>query len=429
MTLPRSIGRWAMTGLVLNGIIGSGIFGVPPELIRLLGRASPLSMIVGALAIGTIVASVAEVASQFSEEGGAYLYVRTAFGRFAGLQVGWFSLLSYIGATAANANLFVIYLGSLWPWAGRGWARAAAVVVLIGIPAVVNYVGIRGGTNLSSSLAVAKLLPLAVLIVLGLMHFGSHARLVHASEIASPGLGAWLSAILLLVFAYGGFENPLVTGGEIQDPRRTVPFALAAGIIVCAIAYTLLQYVVVATVGTAATDYSLADAASVLMGHSGASFVAIAVMISTYGWISATVLEGPRYAYAFATEGDFPSFLGRLHPRFNTPAIAIVFFALITCVLALTGTFLWALVLTAGAKMIYYSGMCAALIRLRKMRPRADALRVPFGPVLAVIGILISLVLLTRLQRPQFLMMGATALIGAANWWWAKRRAISAFGN
>ncbi|HVB57762.1 MAG TPA: amino acid permease [Candidatus Acidoferrales bacterium] len=78
----------AMTGLVLNGIIGSGIFGVPPELIRLLGRASPLSMIVGALAIGTIVASVAEVASQFSEEGGAYLYVRTAFGRFAGLQVG-----------------------------------------------------------------------------------------------------------------------------------------------------------------------------------------------------------------------------------------------------------------------------------------------------------------------------------------------------
>ena len=412
-----------MTGLVLNGIIGSGIFGVPSELIRLLGRASPVAMIVAALVIGTIVASVAEVASQFSAEGGPYLYVRTAFGPLAGLQVGWFSLLSYIGATAANANLFVVYLASILPASGRGWTRAAIMIVLIAIPAVVNCLGIRGGTGLSSALAVAKLLPLALLILLGIIRFGNRIPAVHVSEIASPGWGAWLSALLLLVFAYGGFENPLVAGGEVKDPRRTIPFALATGMIVCAITYTMLQFVVTTTtMGSPATDHPLTQAAAALIGRGGAAFVAIAVMISTYGWISATILEGPRYAYAFAAEGDFPPFLGRLHPRFHTPALTIVLFSLVTCILAVTGSFLWALVLTVGAKIVYYSGMCAALIRLRRIRPHADALRVPFGPVLAAIGIFISLALLTRLQLRDFLIMGATALIGAANWRWARRR-------
>ena len=103
MEFVRSIGRWAMIGLVINSIIGSGIFGVPSELIRLLGRASPLAMIVAALAMAVIMAAVTEVASQFSDPGGPYLYVRTAFGRFAGLQVGWFWLLAVVGGGAASA--------------------------------------------------------------------------------------------------------------------------------------------------------------------------------------------------------------------------------------------------------------------------------------------------------------------------------------
>jgi amino acid transporter len=216
MAFVRSIGRWAMTALVINCIIGSGIFGLPSELTRLVGRASPVAMLVGALVMSVIMACMAEVASQFSEAGGPYLYVRTAFGRFTGLQVGWFWLLATIGGGAANANLFINYLGGIWPWVGSGWGRPTAMALLIAFPTTANYRGARSGANLSSVLTVAKLVPLLLLIVLGLMHFRPQAQLISATDIVRPGWAAWLSALLLLIFPYGGYENALAPTGEIQ---------------------------------------------------------------------------------------------------------------------------------------------------------------------------------------------------------------------
>ena len=183
MAVLRRIGRWALTALVVNGVIGSGIFGVPSELTRLLGRASPLAMILAALATGVLVASFAEVASQFPVSGGVYLYVRTAFGRFAGIQVGWFWLLSALAAGAAAANIFVTYLASLWPAAAHAGIRAGILTFLIGVPAISNCLGVRHGANFSSALAVAKLLPLGLLIALGLVRFGHHLQIIQPREI------------------------------------------------------------------------------------------------------------------------------------------------------------------------------------------------------------------------------------------------------
>ena len=187
MAFVRSIGRWAMTGLVINCIIGSGIFGVPGELNRLLGRASPVAMILAALVMACIMAPTAEVASQFSEPGGAYLYARNAFGRFVGMQVGWFSLLAIIAAAAANANLFVIYSAGIFPSAGHGWSRVLLISALIGVPAAVNYFGVRNGAGLSTVLVMAKLLPLSTLILLGLAHFDWQVQFIHVAEISAPG--------------------------------------------------------------------------------------------------------------------------------------------------------------------------------------------------------------------------------------------------
>ena len=131
MAIVRSIGRWTMTALVINCIIGSAIYGLPSEVIRLLGRASPLAMMVAALAMATIMLPVAEVASQFSEPGGMYLYARTVFGRFVGLQVGWFWLLVITGASAAGANLFLNYLGTFFPTVTHGPVRVVALILLI----------------------------------------------------------------------------------------------------------------------------------------------------------------------------------------------------------------------------------------------------------------------------------------------------------
>jgi amino acid transporter len=412
-----------MTGLVLNGIMGSGIFGLPGELTHLLGRASPIAMLFGALVMAVIMAVVTEVASQFSEAGGPYLYVRTAFGPFFGVQVGWFWLLSIISGASVCANLFAGYLAGLVPSVGHGWARTLAITAVIAVPAIANYFGVRSGANFCNLLTVAKLLPLGLLIVLGVFRFSGHFQMIHPSEIVHPGGGAWLSALLLLLFAYGGYEDSLAPMGEVKEPRRTIPFALATGLLVCATVFALLQFVILAAVGTMATDRPLEEAAIVLIGRDGTLLVAIAVMIATYGYVAGSTLNAPRAAYALAVHGDFPHFLSRLHRLYHTPVLAICIYAALVWLLTLTGSFLWVLELSAGSMAVYYAAICAALIRLRKMQPDAQALRLPYGSAVALVGVAICVALFSRLSIRQVLLMGVTALLAAGNWWWARRSA------
>lgn len=422
MQFERSIGRWAMTGLVVNCIIGSGIFGLPGELNRLLGRASPIAMIAAGLLMASIMAPAAEVASQFSEPGGAYLYARRSFGRFVGLQVGWFSLLSSVAAGATIANLFVVYLAGQVPSAGHGVLRALVLLAFVGIPAGVNYFGVRQGAILSSVLVVSKIVPLLVIIVLGLARFSTKLELIHAREIVAPGWANWLNALLLLMFAYQGFEYAIMAGGEVENPRRTIPFSLGMGLLAVVAVYTFLQFVTLATIGTSTSARSVADSASVLIGPMGATVITIAVLISTSGANSSLLLEAPRLVFSLAAEGEFPAALAQLHPRFHTPATAIVSFAALVWLLAVSGGFFWLLAVTAAASMIMYVSICAAFFQLRRSQPAADALRVPLGPVLSVIGIFMSLVLITRLQLSQALLVGVTVLVAAANWWIASKR-------
>jgi len=421
MALVRCIGRWTMTALVINCIIGSGIFGLPTELTRLLGRASPFAMIFAALGMAVIMACIAEVASQFSEPGGAYLYVRTAFGHFAGMQIGWFELLSLTGGLAAVASLFLNYFSGFLPWSVNTWERSVLLAVVIAIPAVVNYRGVRSGASLSSVMTVAKLSPLVLLVLFGVFRVAHEPQMIRASDIASPGFSNWASALLLLVFAFGGWEDGLLATGEIREPRRTIPFGLGTGLIACAALYMLLQFITVATIGTNPTDRPLQETASALLGRGGATLVTIAILISTYGWIAASMLYGPRLAYSLAAKGDFPSAFARLHPRFQTPAIAILFYALTGWALAASGSFLRIAALSSGSMLILYAGVCASLIRLRKLRPNVEALRVPFAWLLSIVAIAISLVLMTSLRRRELSLMSVTALIATANWLWARR--------
>jgi basic amino acid/polyamine antiporter, APA family len=420
MTFVRSIGRWAMTALVINCIIGGGIFGLPGELTRLLGRASPFAMILAALGMAVIVSCFAEVASQFSEPGGAYLYVRTAFGRFAGMQISWFDLLNMIASIAALSNLFVDYLATFFPSTQSTLNRALVMAILIAIPAAVNYRGVRSGANLSSLMTFVKLLPLALLIVFGVARFAQHPEIIRSSEVASHGLSDWLRAMALLLFAFGGWEDSILPTGEIREPRRTIPFGLGIGLVGCAAIYMLLQFIIVATVRTTSTDAPLTATASVLLGRGGAAFVVIAALVSIYGWISASMLYAPRLAYSLSAQGDFPAVFAKLHPRFHTPTIAILFYAVTGWAFASSGTFLWLVALTSGTLMVLYAGVCASLIRLRKLRPTAEAFRIPFGSVLAIVGVAIAIALMTALKRRELLLMCVTAIIATANWLWAR---------
>jgi basic amino acid/polyamine antiporter, APA family len=421
MTLVRSIGRWTMTALVINCIIGTGIFGLPGELTRLLGRASPIAMIFGALAMAVIMACMAEVASQFSESGGPYLYVRTAFGRFLGMQVGWFHLLVDMVGVASCAALFINYLTTFLASPLNSWERASLLAIVIAIPTVTNCIGVRSGATLSNIMTVAKISPLALLILFGFRQFAHHPQMIHGSDIISPGLSNWFRATVFLLFVFAGPEGALIPSGEIKEPRRTIPFSLAAGLLACAAIFTLVQFITAATVGTRPGDQALPNTASVLLGGGGALFVSIAVMISAYGWISGVLLYGPRLVFAMADNRDCPALLARLHPRFHTPVVAIVLYALTAWVLASSGSFLWLVALSSGGIAIYFIGSCAALIPLRKLRPNVHALRVPLGPLLSVLGIAISVAVIVGLKKSELMVLGLPALIAIADWLWARR--------
>lgn len=180
----------------------------------------------------------------------------------------------------------------------------------------------------------------------------------------------------------------------------------------CALIFMMLQFKVVATIGTTGTDAPLTATASVLLGRAGSAFVVIAALISVYGWISGPMFYAPRLAYSLSAQGYFPAVFARLHPRFQTPTAAILFYATTAWVLAASGTSLWLVALTSGTLMVLSGGVCASLIRLRKLRQNADAFRVPFPPVLSSIGIAIALALMTGLKRRELLLLCITALMG-----------------
>ena len=421
--LVRSIGRWSLAALMVNSIIGSGIFGLPSLITRQLGSAGPVAWIAAAVFSGIIMLCFAEVASRFTASGGPYLYARVAFGRFTGILMGWLTWLVRLASAAANANLFVIYLAEFWVHAQAPLSRVLVLTALIGMLTVINYVGVNAGTQLSNVFTVAKLLPLLVFIVIGGIYLMGRHQPVHLG-IANTGSGSWLDAMLLMVFAYGGFEGALLPMGEAKDPRRDAPLALVAALATCTVIYTLVQVVVMGVLAnSAAGDRPLATAARVFMGGVGTSFITLGALLSVYGYLASMILNTPRLTFALAEQGDFPQVFAAIHRRFRTPYVSIVVFAVLLWVLAFTGSFQWNVVLSAVARLFYYGIVCAALIVLRRRAPGEARFRLPGGPVLAVIGIGMCMVFLTAMQRGSFYVLAVVTLIAFLNWLWASRQA------
>lgn len=420
-SLVRAIGRWSLAALVVNSVIGSAIFGLPSTIAKLLGRNSPWAVLAAGLAVGAIIACFAEVASRFSEGGGPYLYARRAFGPFVGLETGWVFWLARLTAPAANANLFVIYLGEFWPRAGQPGPRLVIITLLIALLALVNVRGVRAGTQVSNLFTVAKLVPLVVVAVAG-----SWYVLAKHSPPPAPvpaGAGAWLKAMLLLVFAYGGFESALTPMGEARDPRRDVAFGLFAALITCTVLYTLTQFAVVFALPDAAhSARPVADLARLVFGQTGATLTAIGALLSVYGYLSANMLAVPRITFALSEQGDFPPIFSAVHSRYHTPYFSILVFSLLTWLLALFGSFDWNLTLSAVARLFYYGLVCMALPVLRRKEPQGAEFRLPGGYFWASLGVVVCVVLMTRVDLSGSMILVATVGIAFVNWLWVRRR-------
>src|SRR5579862_8255304 len=395
--LVRAIGRWSMAALIVNCIIGSGVFGLPSVIAGYLGRDSIAAVILAALAMAVIMACFCEVSSRFAETGGPYLYARAAFGRFTGIQVAWLVWFVRLTACAANANLFVVYLGEFWPDATRPALKLAILTLLLGILAAINFRGVKAGTRVSTSFTVAKLASLALVCTAGVIYLIATHRMIPHPD--APGGKDWARAIVLLIFAYGGFEAAFISAGEAKDPRRDLPFGLFAALITCAVIYGLIQWVVVGVLPDSAhSQRPLADVARIVLGPSGAWLTALGALFSIYGYLSGNILATPRITFALAERGDFPSAFALVHPRFRTPYFSIFVFALLVWLLALFGSFAGNATLSAGSRLFYYGVVCAALPVLRRKQKAAAVVTIPAGALVAILGVLICAALLTRIE-------------------------------
>src|SRR5688500_7414512 len=273
---------------------------MPAVLAALTGAGSPVVALLAGLGILAITLCHAEVASRFKEPGGTYLYAREAYGPTVGFQMGWLSFWIRTTSMGANLNVFVDYLGQVAPGAGAGSGRTAVMCVVTALVTALNVMGVRLGARTVDLFTVAKLLPLILLVVLGIGRISGEVMATQA--VAAPD---WTQAVLLLIFAYGGFEAALVPASEAKDPRRDSGFALLTALAIVAGTYMLVQLAVVGLVPHVATSKApVAAAFGVLLGPLGVVLAILAAMTSTYGWTVGAVLTSPRILYSMGERAE-----------------------------------------------------------------------------------------------------------------------------
>jgi APA family basic amino acid/polyamine antiporter len=413
-TLRRALGRWDLTAIGVNQVIGGAIFLMPSQVAAQIGGWSPIAFVLMGLASLSVALCFAEVGSRFEGTGGPYLYTRAAFGRFVAFEVGWMQWFTRASSQATVMTGIAVAFGYYWPAMTADWPRA---MLLTGVTAAltwVNVVGIRQSAWVVNALTIGKLLPLAVFIFAGL-------RFVDGSTLTSLpplSLRQFSAAALLMIFVYGGYDVVPVPAGEALDPRRHVPSALIMTILAVMTVMTLAQVVAQSVLPDLATHSTpMADAAALFLGSGGALLIGAGSVVSMTGNNAGQILTGSRMLFALAEHGELPGVFGRVHPRFRTPANAVLFTSIVAVTLALSGSFAKLAVVSAVARLVTYTGVAAATLRLRSPQfatvVKPATFVAPLGPLVPAIAMIVSLAIVAGATREQLLGGGAALLVGA----------------
>ena len=415
--LRRELGKWDLTAIGVNQVIGAAIFALPGTLAAQIGGWSWIAVAAVAVMAMMVALNFAEAASRFDRTGGAYLYTRAAFGRFPSFQVGWMLFVTRATSWASVINALADALGYYWPDFRAGALRAALITGVIIAITIINVRGVKQSAYVVNFLTLAKLTPLAVFIVLGLPHVSADA-LRPETTLTLTQLSA---TALLLIFAFGGYEVIPVPAGEARDPKRAVPFAMIATIVIVAIVMTLVQITALGTFpGLASSKTPLADASALFMGAWGALLMTAGAAVSMTGNNVGQALSGSRNLFALAEQGDLPGVFGHVHPKFRTPDFAIVFIASVALALALLSDFRSLAAVSALARLVVYAGTCASVLALRRQGPAPFT--IPLGPTVPVLALLISIALAYGANELQFKVGAAFLVAGAVLYVIARRR-------
>lgn len=393
--LSREIRKWDLVALLVNVTVGAGILKLPADVQRTVGDYSLLAFVVCAIIIGLIALCFAEVGSRFSGTGGPYLYARETFGPTTAFLVGWLMWLTRLAGFATLVQVFVAYLGYFWPAAQSGLPRATIIAGLVVILTAINLIGVKESARTSDVLTVSKLIPLVLFVVVGL--FFINPDLFTFS--ATPTVASFSSAVFVLVYVFSGFEAVLVNSGEIREPQRVIPFALTVALSAAVVLFLSIQIVCIGVLPNLAnSERPLADASYIFLGSAGPAIISIGALVSIFGTLNVIMLACTRLPFAMAAQGQLPGPLARVHKRFRTPHVSILVSALAALMIALPGTFIYAVKITVITRVIVYASTCAALPILRRRLPAEapDSFRVPAGVPVAIVcvglcvGLLVS---------------------------------------
>ena len=420
--LVRGIRRWDLVAITINGIIGAGIFGLPSNVYKLIGTYSLIAFVACALVVALIILCFAEVSSRFDETGGPYLYAREAFQPAVAFEVGWLIWLARTTAFAANCNLLINYLSYFWLPATTPLWRASIIVLVVIALAVINLLGIRQAAIVSNAFTVGKLVPIIIFIAAGLFFLNPQAFEFGPS----PTTGDFSKSVLLLVYAFTGFEMATIPAGEVRDPQRNLPRALLIAILVVATLYIMIQVVCVGTLpGLAQSSKPLADAGSQFLGAAGGAIISAGAIISITGNLNILLLSGSRLPFAMAEQKQLPAFVGSIHTKFFTPYVSIMITAGLMLFLTLKSSFVAALTISTIARLVTYGTTCLALPVFRAKRDAPAAMfRLPGGTIIAILSLLLIVWLLLNATlnevRATAIAAGAGLLIYLAYWFYKR---------
>ncbi len=412
VSLERGIGRLGFAAIALNGVIGAGIFALPAVAAARSGNFSPWLFLFCAVLIMTVVLCFSRASSFFDDTGGSIQYADKAFGSFAGFQSGWLTYVSRLAALAANTKLMIIYAGWFWAPLADGLYHQLAVVLMFTFLAVINIVGVRKSMLVVYIFTTLKLAPLFLLIILGVSHI--QPELLVQSGL--PEFNDFGETVLILLYAFVGFESAVIPAGEARNPRRDIAYALPLTVLSITVLYFLIQWISISTLDDlAGSSTPLADVAVVIMGPIGAVLLTFGAVFSIGGNCSISMMTAPRMTYAMANMGTMPAWFAKIHPRFHTPANSILFYAVIALVLALSGSFIWLAVVSTLARLLTYILSIAALPILEKKMPQTEGqFRLYGGYLIPILGFVLCLWLVTFASQTAWLTTVIFFIIGSA---------------
>lgn len=408
--LIRTIGVWGLSANIVNIVVGAGIFVLPAIVAAGLGSASLVAYLFCGFLTALVMLCFAEAGSEITDSGGAYTYTESAFGNYTGFLSANLLLVAALSADAAIANAVADILTAYIPVLSSGWIRILFFLVLFGGLALINLIGIKSGIRLVLITTTAKLIPLLLLILIGWKDVtGSH--LVWESF---PSLGSIGEISIILFFAFQGGGLALAVGGEVKNPQKTIPKAIFLGITGILLLYMLIQTVSLGVMGEALAGYQenpLAEVGNRIFGPAGLTLITLGAAVSMFGGLSGKSMNMPRVLFAGARDGVIPpKILARVHSRYATPYISIIFYTSVAFLLAVVGGLQALMIASSGSALLVYLGVALSVIKLRKKVPdNSGSFRIPGGYLVPAAASMVILWFLSHLTGQEA--MGMAILV------------------